>query len=217
MKRDIQLFIFNSFIGNPEGFKLITKQLGWAQGLRILLKMQLNSLFNNPFHSLNRESELLSWKERLSQKQILPAFALYDALIKNDYTIAESIALVEVVVVGVANKFLKFTVPIVNSKDIESTSSAERKNFFSEIVDRFPNAFGTLNVEGNESFHFHVNTCLFASYCKKLGYEHLAPIFCKADKLFFDQQQPLIQFSRTETLAEQGSQCDFGFKLIAKG
>lgn len=217
MKRDIQLLIFNSLIGNPKGFKLIVKRFGLSKGLGIVLNMQLNMLFNNPFHSLNEKSPPLTWKERLSQKQILPAFALYDALIKKGYNTQESVAAVEDIVVGVANEFLKFTVPTIKSKDFESASLSERKSLFNAIVNRFPNTFGTLKVDENESYHFTVNACLFASYCKKLGYEMLGPIFCKADRSFFDHNQPLVKFSRSETLAGDGAVCDFKFDLIVKG
>ena len=216
MKRDIQLLIFNSFIGNPTGFKLILKQLGWMKGLNIVLKMQLNMLLKNPFHRLNRKSELLSWKERLSQKQILPAFALYDALISKKYSEKEAVALVEGVVIGVAKKFLKYTVPVINPSDLNTTNQEQRTQFFTQIVNRFPNAFGALKVEHGQTYHFTVNACLFVSYCKQLNYNNLANIFCKADKAYFDQHQPLINFSRTQTLAAQGKACDFTFDLIAK-
>ena len=217
MKRDIQLLIFNCLIGNPKGFKLIVNKFGLTKGLSIVLKMQLNMLLNNPFRQLNRKKISLNWKERLSQKQILPAFALYDTLIEKGYSIEESASMVERVVVGVANEFLKFTVPAIKLRDVEETDSIERKSIFTAIVDRFPNTFGTLIIDENESYHFTVNSCLFASYCKALGYENLGPIFCKADREFFDKNQPLVEFSRTETLAEDGAVCNFEFRLITKG
>jgi len=176
----------------------------------------LNMLFNNPFYPINQKSPPLSWKERLSQKQILPAFALYDALIQKGYSTEESLALVETVVVGVANEFLKSTVPLIKVSDITKADLSHRKKLFTAIVDKFPNTFGTLGVDHNESYHFTVNTCLFASYCKKLGYEQLASIFCKADRSFFENNQPLVNFSRSETLADQGEKCNFEFKLIIK-
>lgn len=219
MKRDIQLLIFNSFIGNPTGLKLIINQLGLMKGLGIVLKMQLNMLLNNPFHSLNRSSDPLSWKERLSQKQILPAFALYDALKAKGYSEDKAVEVVERVVVGVAKKFLKYTVPVIHPKALNKTNQSNREQFFARIVDRFPNTFGALNVEKSdkgEAYHFTVNACLFARYCKQLNYNNLASIFCRADKAYFDSHQPLINFSRTETLAADGKACDFKFDLIAK-
>lgn len=216
MKRDIQLLIFNSFIGNPAGFKLITSRLGFLKGLSTVIKMQLNMVFNNPFHSLNQKNVPLSWKERLSQKQILPAFALYDVLIKQGYDKTFSISVVEDVVVGVAKKFLQFTVPVISQSDVEHSSQEERQQFFARIVDRFPNSFGQLDIHEGNAFHFSVNACLFARYSKQLGYQDLAQIFCKADRAYFDQYQPLLDFSRNETLAGGGNVCDFKFNLIAK-
>ena len=222
MKHSIQLFIFNSFIGNPKGFRLIIKRFGWAKGIGIVLKMQLNKLTNNPFHSLNSKREPVTWKEHLSQKQILPAFSLYDALISKGYNIDEAILAVEYVVTGVANDFLKFTVPIIKQKDISKKSLSEREKMFSKIVDRFPNTFGTLKVDDKATYHFTVDSCLFAAYCKQLGYGNLGPIFCKADRMYFDQHQPRVEFARTDTLAVNGKPCDFSFNLledniIAKG
>ncbi len=137
-------------------------------------------------------------------------------LLKNGYGKEESFLIVESVVVGVANDFLKFTVLTIKMSDLKTTNLSERKNIFIMIIDRFPNTFGTLNVD-NKDYHFTVNACLFASYCKKLDYKELGPIFCKADSKFFDKNQPLVNFSRSETLAENGSICDFKFSLITKG
>lgn len=214
MKKDIQLWVFNSLIGNPKGFKLIVNQFGWAKGAAIVLKMQLNMLLNNPFHSLNMRREPLTWKERLSQKQILPAFILYDTLISKGYSIDESILTVENVVTGVANEFLKFTIPAIKQQDIQSRGLVDRKKMFTKIVERFPNTFGTLSVDENESYHFTVDACLFAAYCKQLGYENLGPIFCKADRMYFDQHQPNVKFNRVDTLAMNGKPCDFSFDLV---
>jgi hypothetical protein len=214
MKNDIQLWVFNSFIGNPKGFKLIVNQFGWAKGAAIVLKMQLDMLLNNPFNAINVNRIDISWKERLSQKQILPAFILYDTLISKGYSIDESALAVENVVTGVANEFLKFTVPAIKQQDIKSRGLADRKKMFSKIVDRFPNTFGTLSVDEHESYHFTVDACLFAAYCKQLGYENLGPIFCKADKMYFDQHQPNVEFNRVDTLAMNGKPCDFSFNLV---
>jgi hypothetical protein len=214
MKQDIQLLVFNSFIGNPKGFKLIVNQFGWGEGIAVVLKMQLNMVFKNPFYRLNLKRAPITWKERLSQKQIHPAFALYDTLISKGYSIDESAAAVENVVIGVANEFLKFTVPAIKMKDIERRNLSDRKKMFSTIVERFPNTFGTLKVDENESYHFTVDSCLFSAYCKQLGYEKLAPIFCKADKMYFDQYQPNVEFSRADTLAMNGKPCDFSFDLV---
>lgn len=214
MKQDIQLLVFNSLIGNPKGFKLIVNQFGWAKGTAIVLKMQLNMLLNNPFSTINVNRDDISWKERLSQKQILPAFILYDTLISKGYSIDESVLAVEHVVTGVANEFLKFTVPAIKQQDIQSRGLVDRKEMFSKIVERFPNAFGTLSIDENESYHFTVDACLFAAYCKQLGYENLGPIFCKADKMYFDQHQPNVEFNRIDTLAINGKPCDFSFNLV---
>jgi hypothetical protein len=216
MKHSIQLFIFNGLIGTPKGFILIIKKFGWIKGISIVFKMQLNKLTNNPFHSLNSKHEPITSKERLSQKQILPVFALYDALISQGYSIDESVLTIEHVVTGVANDFLKFTVPIIKQKDIERRNLSERKKMFNKIVDRFPNTFGVLKVDDKETYHFTVDTCLFSAYCTQLGYNNLGPIFCKADKIYFDQFQPNIEFSRTNTLAINGKPCDFSFELLEK-
>lgn len=226
MKHYFQLFIFNAVIGNPTGFKLIIKHFGWLKGISIVLKMQSKMIFDNPFRSLNSNSAISAnkshrLKQKLSQKQILPAFALYDTLISKGYDIDESVKAVESIVIGVAREFLKFTVPVIQRQDIDNNNSVQRTSMFKAIVARFPNAFGRLTVADDETYHFTVDTCLFASYCSSLGYDNLAAIFCKADQIYFDQHQPNIQFTRTDSLAMTGRPCDFSFALsaniIAKG
>lgn len=214
MKDYIRLVFFNAFIGNSAGFNLIRKEFGFTHAISIVFKMQVRLLMDSPFKDMNARQAHISWDERSSQKQIAPAFCLYDVLIEEGYTEEEAILFVEKVVVGVASKFLAFTVPVIKYRDIVMIEFNKRIDIFSSLVSRFPNASGTLDFDGVREYRFTVDKCLFASYCNALGYKKLSTIFCKADKKFFDERQPYVEFSRTDTLASNQKPCDFSFGVV---
>lgn len=201
-------------IGNIVGFNLIRKEFGISRAISIVVKMQLRLLSDDPFKDMNLRNPKLSWNERSSQKQIAPAFSLYDVLIEEGYSQQEAFNYVEKVVVGVAKKFLEFSVPVIQYRDVAMIEQDKRIDVFARIVSRFPNAMGELKFDGIREYRFTVNKCLFASYCNTLGYKNLASIFCKADKLYFEEHQPYVDFSRMDTLAVNHKPCDFSFELI---
>lgn len=214
MKDYLRLIFFNVFIGNSAGMYLIRQQLGLSRTIAVLAKMQRRLLMDNPFREMNTRKSYISWNERSSQKQIAPAFCLYDALIEMGYSEPEAVACVEKVVTGVASKFLAFSVPNIKYRDIVMIDKDKRLDVFSRLVSRFPNASGVLTFDGNRAYRFTVNKCLFTAYCNVLGYKNLSAIFCQADQKYFSEQQPDIEFSRLNTLATNKKPCDFSFEII---
>ncbi len=214
MKDYIRLVFFNVFIGGHSGFQFIRQQLGVKRALTVVAKMQLRLLMDNPFNEMNASRSKISWKERSSQKQIAPIFCLYDALIETGYSEEEALACIETVVMGVASKFLAFSIPRIRYRDIVMIERDKRLAVFSRLVSRFPNASGALKFDGGREYRFTVDKCLFAVYCNALGYKKLSPIFCQADQHYFDKHQPDIEFSRIDTLATNKKPCDFSFAII---
>jgi len=210
----LRLVFFNTFIGNSAGFAIIRNEVGLFTAIKLVMKMQIKLLVANPFKRINAKRPHLSWNERSSQKQIAPAFCLYEVLIEEGYSEQDAIAFVEKVVIGVAAKFLAFTIPVISLNDISGSNQRYRLSIFTKLTSRFPNAAGKLDFDGKAEYRFTVNKCLFAYYCNALGYENLANIFCKADKKYFDEHQPQVEFSRNTTLASDQKPCDFAFTII---
>lgn len=215
------LIIFNLFIGNAAGFKVLRQNLGVVKASRLVCRMLLRSIKHDPFSDLNEEKRLagrkLSWQERNSQRQMSPALIMFDTLLASGYSVQQALGLVEEVILVVANRYLIFSVPVIRQADLEMLNRSEREKAFARIVSRFDNVLGSLKSKGDKQFDLTVVKCYFSHYCQVLGYDMLAPLFCKADQAYFNTKQPCVDLVRTQTLAQNDEPCDFSFRIIAKG
>jgi len=214
------LIIFNLFIGNAAGFKVLRQKLGGVQATKLVLRMLIQGIKHNPFADLNREGlerkQSLSWKEKNSQRQMAPALIMFDTLLASGYSQKQALDLVEAVIMEVASRYLVFSVPIIRQSDLNQLNLHEKEKAFSRIVARFDNVQGNLQSKGDKQFDLTVIKCHFSHYCRVLGYDMLAPLFCKADQAYFNSRQPCVDLVRTQTLAKNDEPCDFSFRIIAK-
>jgi hypothetical protein len=58
-------------------------------------------------------------------------------------------------------------------------------------------------------FIFH--TCFYQATLNRSGAAELTPLFCKMDRLFYDDVSPYLRFERLNTLVLTGQPCDFRF------
>lgn len=211
----MRLYVFEFFQGNRIAIKALIKRFGLLRAVKIVLELKRRIWFKNPFAETNRCRVLLE-AERASQHQIAPAFVLYDILKEMGYDEEVILNDIQALVSEVATAFLKFNVPIITPSDYLQTEASGRMEKFRHITARFFNAAGELSSVKQDTFRFTVNRCLFAEYSRQLGYPQLAPIFCSADRLYFEQHQPHVTFSRNTTLAEHRKPCDFAFKVTVE-
>ena len=217
MRNFFSLLIFNILIGHSTALKTLLRELGWRRALKVISRVSVQTVRNNPFKALNAKNKDISWQEKNSQRQILPALHLYDALLVSGFDGDEALKIVEKVVFSVARRYLRFTVPVIDDAALAQHSQQDRVNVFAKLVSRFDNVIGKLTNDGNDRFDLTVNQCYFSQYSHQLGYPQLASVFCKADQEYFDQFQPCVDLVRTKTLAQDGKACDFSFRIIAKG
>lgn len=217
MRNFFSLLIFNILIGHSTALKTLVTELGWRRALNVISRVSVQAVRNNPFKTLNATNKDISWQEKNSQRQILPAFHLYDALLASGFEDDEALQVVEKVVFSVARRYLRFTVPVIDDESLVQHGQQDRVDVFARLVSRFDNVIGKLTNDGNDRFDLTVNQCYFSQYSHQLGYSQLAPVFCKADQEYFDQFQPCVDLVRTKTLAQDGKACDFSFRIIAKG
>lgn len=206
----LRLIIFELLQGQRTALAVLCRRHGVAQGLLIAFEVTRRQWFSNPFKHYSSAS--VTMQERCSRRQLAPALILYDVLMERGLTQEEAVQEVRLLVNEVATAFLKFSVPTVPTQERMPTDENERLRLFKNTCARFFNASGDVTLNGSH-LSFQVDRCWFAEYCRQLGYQHLATIFCGADAQYFEQQQPNMVFARTTTLADGGEQCDFIFEL----
>jgi hypothetical protein len=78
---------------------------------------------------------------------------------------------------------------------------------------------GALELEvlrdDGEAFEFNVTRCRYAEMYDRLGLQDLGPILsCSRDGSMIEGFNPAIGFSRTQTIMEGASHCDFRYRRV---
>ncbi len=205
----LRLIVFELLIGQRLAFMTLWRRHGVSAALHISATVAVRLCCRNPFRSLPAARNAA---ERASRQQLAPALILFDVLRERGLSEQAAIAEVGAVVMVVAKAFLAYNIPKIPAAADLPPSPAQRLVKFRLLCRRFFNAQGHANA-GSDHFSFTVHHCLFASYCRQLGYASLASVFCQADRAYFEQQQSHVIFARSQTLADGGSHCDFSFTL----
>ena len=206
----MRLLYFDLKQGNNIALQCLAEHFGWPTALKLACQLKLRLWTNNPFGELNRQKPP-SREEKLSQRQMVPLVVLYQ-LMAERYPRAQVLQVAAQVSQRVAIAFLRFNVPQIHHAEFKDAPRETKLAKLKSVTLRFFNAKADLKLDHKDNFHFTVNTCYFARYAKLLGMPELAPLFCAADKLYFDNYQPEVQMIRTVTLATDEKPCDFYFK-----
>lgn len=210
MSNRARLFWFELAHGNSVAIKILRQQYGVWGAVELVARMQLRLMFNNPFKALNARQKPTA-NEKLSQHQMAPLVVLYLLLKEKGIAGQEALANLSEVSNAVAIEFLRFNVPVIRKDQYASLSTEAKYLQLEKMTARFFNAEAVLQLDENDSFSFNVQRCHFAHYSKLLGLAELAPLFCDADKRFFESHQPDVVFFRSQTLASHQLPCDFKF------
>lgn len=143
-------------------------------------------------------------------KNILPAIALYDALLHRGLSKEEALDSIEC--------FYK----IVYKKTAFMYSLLGRIPFFFQLLRKlttrsmsvtYPKeGWTTVWIENsNKQISFDVNKCFYQDILKSYEREELLKCFCQIDDDVYDRISPHVTWKRTTTLGRCGSKCDFRF------
>lgn len=208
---NIRLSVFDAFIGRPAGLKILAEETGWFKALQLGAELEMTLLTDNPFNEINQREKLTPEKES-SQQQMVPVVVLYRLLQKKGYSKEKAIQILDKLVTEVAFRFLQYNIPLIQ-KGTARLPEKDKISLFKKLSSRFFNAEAKISTSGSDTIHFDVHFCHFAHYCRELNVPELGYLFCKADKIYFEKSQPNIHFSRTQTVMEGSSVCDFKFSL----
>ncbi len=208
----MRLLYFDLTRGNRIGAQLILDEFGASKGASIIARLKWRELFDNPFKEINKQKRP-SKNEKLSQRQMTPVVILYKILVEEEgLNSEEAVTFLKKLTQKAAIAFLKFNVPLIKKKKWQNKAINIQKRFFKRLKKRFFNATADLEIKEDKKILMTVTNCHFATYAKELNVIELGPLFCAADKLFFDRYQPDVTFHRTQTLMSDNRPCDFSFE-----
>lgn len=210
MVNSLRLYYFDFSQGNKTAVKLLINRFGLKDALALALKLQWTLVTDNPFKTLNRKNKPTE-QQKLSQRQMAPVVVLFQLLQEKGLSKQQSLEVLRELIGEVATEFLKFNVPVIQKESYSNKPYAEKLSVLGKVTGRFFNAEAELTLDENDNFKFNVTRCHFANYCRKLNVPELGPLFCSADKRFFDDYQKDIVFFRSKTIAGGDGCCDFTF------
>ena len=140
------------------------------------------------------------------------AFVLDDVL-THDLGLEESARneILKGVITTTGAKYISTNVQIPTPDEWEQMSDLDRDEFTKRTMARFLNADAKTVETPSSVFGFDVTNCHFAAICRKLDRNHLAPLFCGADQVYFERKDVLVQLDRKHTIAQGDSHCSFRF------
>ncbi len=206
------LIWFDLTRGTPTALRALRRRLGTLRLLRLLLGLAWRSLLD-PFRGLSRDPTV-SPNERLTRHQLKGVLLLDDGL-RGSLGLDQD-ARVEILrdVVGRSgSRFLAWTLPPIDRARWEGLTDDERRDLAAGLMKEFFNMEARIVETSKDALAFEVDRCLFVSLCHELDRPYLAPLFCEADSVRFDDPAVPIALARSQTLARGGTCCDFRFSF----
>jgi predicted ArsR family transcriptional regulator len=180
---------------------LLRRRLGTTGMLRVLGAVAWGRVQGEPWRSLGPACDE---RDRLSRRQIGDLVLLDRAVTAlAGAEVAREIAR-EAVLAG-ALPFLDALIPPLSATRLAEAAEALTRCFF--------NAEGSTAQTGHDTFRFEVARCRFVELLGRVGAAHLAPLFCEADRAFFDSGARPLALRRSRTLADGAPTCDFHFTV----
>jgi hypothetical protein len=177
----------------------LRKRLGAPAALRVLGAVAWARLQGEPWRRLGPAADE---RERLSRRQA-GDLVLLDRAVTSVAGAEVALELAREAVLAGALPFLDALIPPLGGALLTQAVQV--------LIGRFHNAEGNVFQENQNTFHFEVSRCRFVELLRRVEAAHLAPLFCEADRAFFDSGARPLRLSRTRTIAEGAASCDFHF------
>jgi len=180
---------------------LLRRRLGTAAMLRVLGAVAWGRMQGEPWRRLG---PCCDERDRLSRRQI-GDLVLLDRAVTQLAGAGVACEIARQAVLAGALPFLDALIPPLPAARLAEAAEALVRCFF--------NAEGRTAQTGANTFRFDVTRCRFVELLGRVGAAHLAPLFCEADRAFFDGGTRPLRLSRTRTLAGGSPTCDFEFAV----
>lgn len=212
LKTKLELMWFDLTQGTPLAVRELFAALGAWKGTVALLHFARRNLTSRPFAALS--SGPLSPGEHFTRHQLRPVLLL-DEVLRQDLALPDEQvqALLGRIVSHSGARFIATQLRLPDADTMAAMSPGERRSVAERILSRFLNAEAEVaEVEGFDAA-FNVSACHFAAMTRELGRPELAPLFCRADSVYFSRDDAPLRLTRDTTLANGGDHCAFRFHL----
>lgn len=145
------------------------------------------------------------------KNNILPGYAVYQALLNFGEGKEVAIKFVEVEMCAAVQRMAKLCKKLSNKK---YGYSIFKLGFGFVVKFGYPKQGWTVEYieKSNKRVCFNITTCLYCEELEKRNSFELCSAFCQTDHAAYDSLAPAVVFKRKGTLASTGNQCDFCFE-----
>lgn len=196
---------------SPAALLDLARAVGLVRTARVVSHLLGSSLRADPLAALGPASDEA---ERLSRRQLRMVLLLDAALRATCGDDAARAALERVVTRGGA-RFLRFSLRLPSAARWARLDPGARRALVERSTRPFFNMQAAVVEDPSAQVAFDVQACWFARLTHDLGRADLAPLFCAADSVFFDDPRVAVGLRRDETLAAGAPRCSF--RLAFKG
>ena len=199
---------FDLTAGGPTALKILRAELGWRDLGRALARFAWRAATTDPFEAL--AAPPANPAERFTRHQLRPVLLL-EQVLRRDLAADESTAatILERVVSETGARFIEWTVRPPSRARWEAMSAQAQQARVRAFMDRFMNAKAEPVDAPDVEIAFDVTFCHFVDLLRRLGRPELAPLFCKADSVYFGRPDAPIRLRRDSNLAQGDDRCTF--------
>ena len=199
--------------GQPAAVGAIYRALGPLRGTRLLLAFAFRQAVTDPLSGLP-DADPDDIEEWMARRQFAPVVLLDDALrIDMGMSIEDAVVVLREVVGATGAKFLGSLFPDLDPAVWAASPPAARESLVRRTFRRFGNIVDAHVHLGDREVGFDVLQCRFADYCRQVDRLHLAPLFCHADAVFFEDPNNPYSLTRPGTLATGAPHCAFRLRF----
>jgi len=206
-------FWFDVRHGFPVAARVLHRELGAWRTARVLAGVLRRTLLRDPFRRLGRVApgDGGEWASRRQLGQVLAVEgALREGL---GLSAARVLELVGQVVGQSGARFVAVNVGSLTRPRWEAMSGTERRGYVEGVIASFPNAIGEVVDDPRVAVAFDISACRIAELCREIGRPELGPLFCAADRVYYDDPQVPIELERAGTIAEGHDRCPFRLRF----
>lgn len=195
--------------GLPTALSVLRKHLGLGEMAKLLIGFGWRSIWAKPFAELGRPADSADW---FTRHQLEPVLLLQDSLRsslgKSDN---DALHILSDVVSQSGAMFIATNLTPPTREVWAGLDTTGRRSFVKAIMAQFENAETEIIDDPTAEASFDVTLCHFVRLTKQIGRPELAPLFCRADSVYFARPDAPIQLRRDKTIAGGDERCEFRF------
>lgn len=197
--------------GHAEAVSVLRGHLGVGGTARALVGLGRRQLLEDPFRGLPAATDTAEW---LTRRQLGPVLLLEDTL-RQDLGMDEGAAraVLADLIARVGARLLARRFPALSPEAWAAAAPSDRERLARRVFARLGNVAAAEIQSTDTTLGLDVSACRFVALLHTLGRPHLAPLFCEADRVFFESLDAPVTLERSSTLAGGGPRCDFRFRL----